>query len=45
LKEKGPFYQLIFFLARYEAVIDAYLGGLEESGLNDLSRVTSVASF
>ncbi|KAI4336437.1 hypothetical protein L6164_014966 [Bauhinia variegata] len=36
---------LIFSLARYEAVIDAYLDGLEASGLNDLSRVTSVASF
>ncbi|KAI8021335.1 Transaldolase [Camellia lanceoleosa] len=36
---------LIFSLARYEAVIDAYLDGLENSGLNDLSRVTSVASF
>lgn len=37
--------QLIFSLARYEAVIDAYLDGLEASELNDLSRVTSVASF
>ncbi|KAL0385263.1 UNVERIFIED_CONTAM: Transaldolase [Sesamum radiatum] len=37
--------QLIFSLARYEAVIDAYLDGLEASGLSDLSRVTSVASF
>ncbi|KAL6186238.1 hypothetical protein ACLB2K_042359 [Fragaria x ananassa] len=36
---------LIFSLSRYEAVIDAYLDGLEASGLNDLSRVTSVASF
>ncbi|XP_072999478.1 uncharacterized protein [Typha latifolia] len=36
---------LIFSLSRYEAVIDAYLDGLESSGLNDLSRVTSVASF
>ncbi|KAE8726059.1 Transaldolase [Hibiscus syriacus] len=36
---------LIFSLARYEAVIDAYLDGLEASGLTDLSRVTSVASF
>ncbi|CAK9178799.1 unnamed protein product [Ilex paraguariensis] len=36
---------LIFSLTRYEAVIDAYLEGLEASGLNDLSRVTSVASF
>ncbi|KAI3410874.1 Transaldolase [Psidium guajava] len=36
---------LIFSLARYEAVIDAYLDGLEASGLADLSRVTSVASF
>ncbi|KAL5732364.1 hypothetical protein ACOSQ2_032056 [Xanthoceras sorbifolium] len=36
---------LIFSLERYEAVIDAYLDGLEASGLSDLSRVTSVASF
>ncbi|XBI31346.1 hypothetical protein VPH35_054923 [Triticum aestivum] len=36
---------LIFSVARYEAVIDAYLDGLEASGLSDLSRVTSVASF
>ncbi|KAI7724597.1 hypothetical protein M8C21_015458, partial [Ambrosia artemisiifolia] len=36
---------LIFSLSRYEAVIDAYLDGLEASGLNDLSRITSVASF
>lgn len=36
---------LIFSLVRYEAVIDAYLEGLEASGLSDLSRVTSVASF
>lgn len=38
-------HQLIFSLPRYEAVIDAYLDGLEASGLSDLSRVTSVASF
>lgn len=37
--------QLIFSLSRYEAVIDAYLDGLEASSLNDISRVTSVASF
>ncbi|KAE8688019.1 Transaldolase [Hibiscus syriacus] len=37
--------ELIFSLARYEAVIDAYSDGLEASGLSDLSRVTSVASF
>lgn len=37
--------QLIFSIARYEAVIDAYLDGLEASGLSDLSKVTSVASF
>uniref|UniRef100_A0A2P2QL50 Uncharacterized protein n=1 Tax=Rhizophora mucronata TaxID=61149 RepID=A0A2P2QL50_RHIMU len=36
---------LIFSLSRYEAVIDAYMDGLEASGLSDLSRVTSVASF
>ena len=39
------FLQLIFSIVRYEAVIDAYLDGLEASGLSDLSRVTSVASF
>lgn len=38
-------FQLIFSIARYEAVIDAYLDGLEASGLDDLSKVTSVASF
>ncbi|KAH9626417.1 hypothetical protein KSS87_018720 [Heliosperma pusillum] len=38
-------FPLIFSLTRYEAVIDAYLDGLEASGLSDLSRVTSVASF
>ncbi|CAN6471899.1 unnamed protein product [Victoria cruziana] len=36
---------LIFSIPRYEAVIDAYLDGLEASGLDDLSKVTSVASF
>lgn len=36
---------LIFSLPRYEGVIDAYLDGLESSGLSDLSRLTSVASF
>ncbi|KAJ0779983.1 putative transaldolase [Helianthus annuus] len=36
---------LIFSLSRYEAVIDAYLDGLEASGLDDLSRIASVASF
>ncbi|GAB4828520.1 hypothetical protein Ancab_018179 [Ancistrocladus abbreviatus] len=36
---------LIFSLHRYEAVIDAYMDGLEASGLSDLSSVTSVASF
>ncbi|CAF1697540.1 hypothetical protein Bca4012_000894 [Brassica carinata] len=36
---------LIFSIARSEAVIDAYLDGLEASGLDDFSRVTSVASF
>eukprot|EP01018_Ginkgo_biloba_P017486 Gb_34069 [translate_table: standard] len=36
---------LIFSLPRYEAVIDAYLEGLESLGGNDLSKVTSVASF
>ncbi|KAL8161815.1 hypothetical protein V2J09_013304 [Rumex salicifolius] len=36
---------LIFSISRYEAVMDAYLDGLEASGLNDLSKITSVASF
>lgn len=38
---------LIFSLPRYEAVIEAYLGGLEDAaaaGL-DLSKISSVASF
>ncbi len=39
---------LIFSLSRYDAVIEAYLAGLEAyaaSGADDLSRVASVASF
>lgn len=39
---------LIFSLARYDEVIEAYLSGLEAyaaSGADDLSRVASVASF
>jgi transaldolase len=39
---------LIFGLERYEAVIEAYLAGLEslaEAGQSDLSAVASVASF
>jgi transaldolase len=39
---------LIFSLVRYEAVIEAYIRGLErrvESGVADLSDVASVASF
>lgn len=38
---------LIFGLARYEAVMDAYLAGLEQAHRNgwDLSQVHSVASF
>lgn len=36
---------LIFSLPRYEAVIDAYLEGLEASGNLDLSKIASVASF
>jgi transaldolase len=39
---------LIFSIRRYDAVIDAYLRGLERllaSGTSDLSRVASVASF
>ncbi|GLJ44605.1 hypothetical protein SUGI_0937480 [Cryptomeria japonica] len=36
---------LIFSLPRYEAVIDAYIEGLESCEAEDLSKVTSVASF
>ena len=36
--------QLIFSLARYEAVIDAYMEGLE-AVQGDLSKISSVASF
>ncbi|KAL8161863.1 hypothetical protein V2J09_013352 [Rumex salicifolius] len=36
---------LIFSISRYEAVMDAYLDGLEASGLKDLSKINSVASF
>ena len=37
--------QLISSLARYEAVIDAYMEGLESFKGDDLSKITSVASF
>ena len=39
---------LLFSLARYEEIIEAYIGGLEDhlaAGARDLSRVWSVASF
>ncbi|XP_028785223.1 uncharacterized protein LOC114741135 [Neltuma alba] len=36
---------LIFCLSRYEAVIDAYLDGLEASSMTDLSMVQSAAAF
>lgn len=36
--------QLIFSLARYEKVIDAYIAGLE-AVQGDLSKIASVASF
>ncbi|MCO5598093.1 hypothetical protein L7F22_052184 [Adiantum nelumboides] len=36
---------LIFSLPRYEAVIDAYLEGLEAAQNSDLSKIASVASF
>lgn len=39
------FEQLIFSLPRYEAVINAYLDGLEASGMTDLSKVSSAAAF
>jgi transaldolase len=38
---------LIFSLERYEAVIEAYMAGLEQAGINghDISTIASVASF
>ncbi|XP_057415902.1 uncharacterized protein LOC130710593 isoform X2 [Lotus japonicus] len=36
---------LIFCLHSYEAVINAYLDGLEASGMADLSKVSSAAAF
>ncbi|KAG5041372.1 hypothetical protein AAZX31_05G186500 [Glycine max] len=36
---------LIFCLPKYEAVIDAYLDGLESCGMTDLSKVSSAAAF
>lgn len=39
------FEQLIFCLHSYEAVINAYLDGLEASGMADLSKVSSAAAF
>ncbi|RZC19514.1 Transaldolase [Glycine soja] len=39
------FEQLIFYLPKYEAVIDAYLDGLESCGMTDLSKVSSAAAF
>ncbi|KAK7318349.1 hypothetical protein RJT34_03048 [Clitoria ternatea] len=36
---------LIFCLSRYDAVIDAYLDGLEDCGMTDLSKVSSAAAF
>ncbi|CAJ2676717.1 transaldolase-like isoform X1 [Trifolium pratense] len=36
---------LIFSLPRYEAVINAYLDGLEASSTSDLSNVSSAAAF
>ncbi|KAK7256597.1 hypothetical protein RIF29_30051 [Crotalaria pallida] len=39
------FDQLIFCISRYEAVIDAYLDGLEASRMNDFSKVSSAAAF
>ncbi|XP_054792399.1 uncharacterized protein LOC129298034 isoform X2 [Prosopis cineraria] len=36
---------LIFCLSKYEAVIDAYLDGLEASSVTDLSMVQSAAAF
>lgn len=45
LKGTAPSVQLIFSLARYEAVINAYLEGLEAVKNEDLSKISSVASF
>jgi transaldolase len=39
------FEQLIFSLPTYEAVINAYLDGLEASSNTDLSKVSSAAAF
>lgn len=39
-----PARQLIFSLERYEAVMEAYVSGLEQYE-GDLSKVASVASF
>ncbi|CAJ1937631.1 unnamed protein product [Sphenostylis stenocarpa] len=36
---------LIFCLPRYEAVVDAYLDGLEACGRTDLSKVSNAAAF
>ena len=36
---------LIFSLERYADVMEAYIGGLERCGLEDLSSISSVASF
>ncbi|MED6191985.1 hypothetical protein PIB30_006134 [Stylosanthes scabra] len=36
---------LIFCLSQYEAVIDAYLDGLEASEMDDLSKISSAAAF
>lgn len=36
---------LIFSLDRYSEVMEAYVAGLEDSGLDDLSSISSVASF
>ncbi|XP_028246800.1 uncharacterized protein LOC114424141 [Glycine soja] len=36
---------LIFCLPKYEAVIDAYLDGLESCGMTHLSKVSSAAAF
>ncbi|MED6168145.1 hypothetical protein PIB30_009366 [Stylosanthes scabra] len=36
---------LIFCLSQYEAVIDAYLDGLEASEMADLSKISSAAAF
>lgn len=36
---------LIFSISRYQAVMEAYIAGLEDASVDDLSSISSVASF